>query len=81
MHFIQTYSFSGKLSAKGEATSRDGSVRVTVDATGVVTALEFAPSTFGKYTPDRLAAATVAKWEGRSSPAEAAAEPILGVEP
>src|SRR6266498_4101108 len=51
---------SAALSATGQATSRDGSVRVTVDATGVVTALEFAPSAFQKSTPERLGAATVA---------------------
>ena len=48
------------LSSTGEATSRDGSVRVTVDATGVVTALAFDDSAFQKSTPERLAAATVA---------------------
>src|SRR5690348_13631391 len=48
------------LSATGEATSNDGSVRVTVDATGVVTALQFSDSAFQKSTPEKLAAATVA---------------------
>lgn len=48
------------LSGTGEATSRDGSVRVTVDATGVVTALAFDDTAFQKSTPERLAAATVA---------------------
>jgi DNA-binding protein YbaB len=48
------------LSTTGQASSRDGSVRVTVDATGVVTALEFSPSAFQKSTPERLASATVA---------------------
>jgi DNA-binding protein YbaB len=48
------------LSGTGEATSRDGSVRVTVDATGVVTALAFSDGAFQKSTPERLAAATVA---------------------
>jgi len=48
------------FNTKGEATSRDGSVRVTVDATGVVTALEFADTVFQKSTPQKLAAATVA---------------------
>src|SRR5213593_3738726 len=44
------------LSTTGEATSRDGSVTVTVDATGVVTALSFADTAFQKSTPERLAA-------------------------
>lgn len=48
------------LSATGEATSRDGSVRVRVDATGVVTDLSFSDTAFQKFTPERLAAATVA---------------------
>src|SRR5262245_42251608 len=48
------------LSATGEATSHDGSVRVTVDATGVVTALSFSDRAFEKSTPQRLAEATVA---------------------
>lgn len=48
------------LATTGEATSQDGSVRVTVDATGVVTKLEFADTAFQKSTPERLAAATVA---------------------
>ncbi len=48
------------LAATGEATSHDGSVRVTVDATGVVTELQFSDTAFQKSTPQRLAAATVA---------------------
>jgi DNA-binding protein YbaB len=48
------------LSGTGAATSRDGSVRVTVDATGVVTALAFSDGAFQRSTPERLAAATVA---------------------
>lgn len=48
------------FTATGEATSHDGSVRVTVDATGVVTDLQFADTAFTKSTPQRLAAATIA---------------------
>jgi DNA-binding protein YbaB len=48
------------LAATGEATSQDGSVRVTVDATGVVTDLQFSDTAFQKSTPQRLAAATIA---------------------
>lgn len=48
------------MHARGEATSQDGSVRVAVDATGVVTSLEFAGSVFEKTTPERLAQTVVA---------------------
>lgn len=48
------------MSGTGEAVSHDGSVRVTVDATGVVTKLAFAERAFEKSTPQRLAEATVA---------------------
>lgn len=48
------------LASTAEATSHDGSVRVTVDATGVVTALSFSDRAFEKSTPQRLAEATVA---------------------
>lgn len=44
----------------GEATSRDSSVRATVDATGVVTSLVLAPSVFDRSTPERLAQTVVA---------------------
>jgi DNA-binding protein YbaB len=48
------------LSSTGEATSRDGSVQVAVDATGVVTSLKFAPTAFDRTTPDKLAQTVVA---------------------
>lgn len=48
------------MQVTGESTSRDGSVRVTVDATGVVTGLTLSPSAFDKNTPDKLAQAIVA---------------------
>lgn len=48
------------LQATGEASSQDGSVRVVVDSTGVVTALTIAPSAFDRSTPDRLAQTIVA---------------------
>lgn len=44
----------------GESTSRDGSVRVAVDATGVVTSLTLSPSAFDRNTPEKLAQAIVA---------------------
>src|SRR5262249_9200135 len=43
------------MQATGEATSQDGSVRVAVDATGVVTSVKCAPTAFERSTPERLA--------------------------
>jgi DNA-binding protein YbaB len=48
------------LSATGEAASHDGTVRASVDATGVLTALNFTPSLFDRSTPDKLARTIVA---------------------
>lgn len=48
------------LRATGESTSRDGTVRAVVDATGVVTSLHFSPSIFEATTPERLAQTVVA---------------------
>ena len=65
------------LAATGEATSRDGTVRVTVDATGVVTALEFADTAFDRSTPTRLAAATVATIQAAAAKARAQLQETL----
>jgi len=46
---------SRAVAATGEATSPDGLVRATVDAAGVLTGLEFAPSVFSRSTPEKLA--------------------------
>jgi DNA-binding protein YbaB len=48
------------MHVKGESTSRDGSVRVTVDATGVVTGLTLSPSAYDRNPPEKLAQAIVA---------------------
>lgn len=48
------------LAVSASASSADGAVRATVEATGVVTALEFAPSVFDRTTPDKLARTVVA---------------------
>jgi DNA-binding protein YbaB len=48
------------LTSTGEATSKDGSVKVVVDATGVVTALTFSPSAFERTTPEKLSQTVVA---------------------
>ncbi len=36
------------------AVSKDGSVRASVDSTGALTSLEFAPNAFERTTPDKL---------------------------
>ena len=59
------------LSSTGEATSRDGSVQVAVDATGVVTALKLAPTAFDRTTPDKLAQTVVATIQAAAAKARA----------
>lgn len=51
---------SAAMGVTGESTSRDGSVRVVTDATGVVTSLTLAQSAFDRNTPDKLAQTIVA---------------------
>lgn len=48
------------LAATGQATSQDGTVQATVDATGVLTALNFNQRLFERSTPDKLARTIVA---------------------
>lgn len=48
------------MAITGTASSHDGSVRAVVDATGVVTSLEFAPSALDRGGLDRLARTVVA---------------------
>jgi DNA-binding protein YbaB len=55
----------------GTATSRDGGVRAEVDATGVVTALVFAPTAFERSTPERLAQTAVATIQAAAAQARA----------
>jgi DNA-binding protein YbaB len=62
------------LSATGEASSHDGTVRATVDATGVLTALNFTPSLFDRTTPDKLARTIVATTQAAASKARAQAD-------
>ncbi|HVV22637.1 MAG TPA: YbaB/EbfC family nucleoid-associated protein [Pseudonocardiaceae bacterium] len=73
------------LQATGEATSSDGSVRVKVDATGVVTALEFSQVVFERTTPDRLAQTVVATIQTAAAQARgrmtAAMAPVRDAEP
>lgn len=57
------------LATTGEAASHDGTVRATVDATGVLTALSFTPSLFERSTPDKLARTIVATVQAAASQA------------
>lgn len=59
------------LANTGEATSKDGSVKVVVDATGVVTALTFSPSAFERTTPDKLSQTVVATIQAAAAQARA----------
>ncbi|HEX4225574.1 MAG TPA: YbaB/EbfC family nucleoid-associated protein [Pseudonocardiaceae bacterium] len=68
---------AGALAVTGEETSRDGSVRAVVDATGVVTALTFAPSAFDRNTPEKLAQATVATIQAAAAKARGRASDAL----
>ncbi len=61
------------LAATGEARSHDGTVRATVDSTGVLTALDFTPSLFDRSTPDKLAATIVATVQAAAGRARAQA--------
>lgn len=65
------------LAVTGESTSRDGSVRATVDATGVVTRLTFAPSAFERSTPDKLAQTAVATIQAAAAKARASVSETL----
>jgi DNA-binding protein YbaB len=67
------------LQATGEASSRDGSVRAKVDATGVVTALTLSPTVFERSTPEKLAQTLVATLQ--SAAAQARAELAAGMAP
>ncbi len=61
------------LTATGEAASHDGTVRATVDATGVLTALNVTPALFDRTTPDRLARTIVATVQAAAAQARARA--------
>jgi DNA-binding protein YbaB len=57
------------MQVTGQASSRDGSVRVAVDATGVVTSLTLSPSAFDRNTPEKLAQAIVATLQSAAAQA------------
>jgi DNA-binding protein YbaB len=59
------------LAVTGSASSQDGTVRAVVDATGVVTALEFAPSALERSSLDKLARTTVATIQSAAAQARA----------
>lgn len=65
------------LAVTGEASSRDGSVRAVVDATGVVTSLVFAPSSFERSTPEKLAQTAVATIQSAAAKARATVSETL----
>lgn len=59
------------MSVTGEASSGDGRVRAVVDATGVVTALTFAPSALDVTSPEKLASTVVATIQKAAAQARA----------
>jgi DNA-binding protein YbaB len=60
-----------------QATSADGLVTVTVNATGVVTDVQFAPSTFDRNTPDKLARSVVAVIHQATADAQQKVDAVL----
>ncbi|MGH3910253.1 MAG: YbaB/EbfC family nucleoid-associated protein, partial [Pseudonocardiaceae bacterium] len=61
----------------GRATSADGLVTVTVNASGIVTDVEFAPSAFTRSTPDKLARSVVAVIQDAAAAAQQRVEAAL----
>lgn len=61
----------------GRATSADGLVTVTVNASGIVTDVEFAPSAFTRSTPDKLARSVVAVTQEAAAIAQQSVEAAL----
>jgi DNA-binding protein YbaB len=59
------------MSVTGSAKSRDGSVHATVDASGVVTNLRFAPNVFEQTNPERLAQTVTATIQAAATQARA----------
>jgi DNA-binding protein YbaB len=78
---------TGVMSVTGSASSQDGSVHVTVDASGVVTNVRFARNVFEKTSPERLAQTVTATSQAAAAQArermveayEAIREPDAGV--
>ena len=61
----------------GRATSADGLVTVTVNAVGIVTDVQFAPSAFDRSTPDKLARSVVTVTQQAASAAQRQVEDVL----
>ncbi|MGH3981164.1 MAG: YbaB/EbfC family nucleoid-associated protein [Pseudonocardiaceae bacterium] len=61
----------------GRATSADGLVTVTVNAAGIVTDVQFAPSAFDRSTPDKLARSVVTVTQQAASAAQRQVEDAL----
>ncbi|MDQ4009200.1 MAG: YbaB/EbfC family nucleoid-associated protein [Actinomycetota bacterium] len=61
----------------GRATSADGLVTVTVNAVGIVTDVQFAPSAFDRSTPDKLARNVVAVTQQAADAAQRQVEDAL----
>ncbi len=60
-----------------QATSADGLVTVTVNAVGIVTDVQFAPSAFDRSTPDRLARSVVAVIQQAAADAQQKVDAVL----
>ena len=61
----------------GRATSADGLVTVTVNAVGIVTDVQFAPSAFDRSTPDKLARSVVTVTQQAADAAQRQVEDAL----
>lgn len=61
----------------GRATSADGLVTVTVNAAGVMTDAQFAPSSFDRSTPEKLARSVVAVVQEAAAAAQQGVETAL----
>lgn len=61
----------------GSATSADGLVTVTVNAVGIVTDVQLAPSAFDRSTPDKLARSVVTVTQQAANAAQRQVEDAL----
>ena len=61
------------------ATSADGLVTVTVNAVGIITDMQFAPSAFDRSTPDKLARSVVAVTQQAANAAQRQVEDALAL--
>ncbi|WP_439663429.1 YbaB/EbfC family nucleoid-associated protein [Lentzea sp. HUAS TT2] len=61
----------------GRATSPDGLVEVTVNASGIVTGVTFAPAAFDRSTPEKLGQSVVATIQQAALNAREQADAVL----